>query len=145
MTGKVLLEQDFKVEFELKNINPVYQQIRIRDKAFWSGVIMSVLAAVVLEILHSVLEVPWSHSTAGLMLVFIVSGILLCSATVRKVEFYTFTNRSGTPEFSIARPRKNKEVFDSFISNLVAAINNAQEIREQISETNRGETPCAGK
>ena len=113
-----------------KRVNPAYQQIWIRDSAFWGGLAMALLSAIVLEIMRGVWNVPWSNTTLGLMLGFIVTGIILCTATIRKVNFYTFTNLSGTPLFSIARSGKEKEAFKSFVSHIVGAANIAQSFSE---------------
>ncbi|MFC1634946.1 hypothetical protein ACFL5Z_08895 [Planctomycetota bacterium] len=130
VTGKILLQQDFKFELSLRNINPVYQQISVRDSSFWAGIIMSVISAIVLEALRSIWQVPWSNLILVLMLGFVVTGIILCLATIRKVEFYTFTNLSATPVLSIAKSKKDRNSFDAFISHLVTSIKETQDISE---------------
>ena len=130
ITGKILLQQDFKFELSLHNINPMHQQISVRDSSFWAGIIILVISAVVLEALRSIWQVPWSNPTLGLMLVFIVTGIILCIATIRKVEFYTFTNLSGTPVLSVAKSKKDRKSFDAFISHLVTSIKKTQDNNE---------------
>lgn len=127
ITGKVLLDREFDVEIELKNVSPVYQRIWQREKTFWGGVAISLLAAAALEILRTVWELPWSHPTSGLMAVFIMSGVLLCCATARKVEYYLFTNAAGASLFDVARAGKRKSEFDGFISQLVATINSLRQ------------------
>ena len=130
VTGKILLQQDFKFELSLRNINFAYHQVSVRDSNFWSGIIISVISAIVLEALRSIWHVPWSNLVPVLMLVFIVTGIILCIATIRKVEFYTFTNLSGTPVLSIARSNKDRKSFDAFISHLVTSIKKTQDNKE---------------
>jgi len=67
------------------------------------------------------------------MLGLVMTGIILCIATIRKVEFYTFINISGTPVLSIARPKKDRNYFDAFISHLVTSIKEVQNNNENQS------------
>lgn len=125
--GKVVLQQDFQMEIPLKNMNPLYQQIAQRDCSFWAGIYMMVIPGVILTALHSIWKVSWVNLASCLMLVFTVSGGVLCLATIKKVTHYTFTNLAGIPVLSIAKPKKTEEEFESFISDLIDSIKKAKD------------------
>lgn len=144
IAGKVSLEQDFTIEVKLKDVTPAYEEIWQRDKTFWAGLAMAGLSAIVLQILRDVLGLSWSHFTPGLMSVFVVSGLLLCCVTARKVEFYTFRNTSGVPLFSVARAGKSKSEFDQFISTIVATINSVHQNTKPRAEPDGAEEPVSG-
>ncbi len=134
--GKVFLQNDFDINIELKKLSPDYQKLRVREKAFWAGIWMVTIPLLLLEILTSVFSVTFANPIIGLMIVFPISGILLCVATFRKVEFYSFSNSSGIAVLDIARAGKDKEKFEAFVEQLIGCIkeskNNARQAGRQM-------------
>jgi len=124
--GKVFFEKDFDLTIELIKLNPVCQKLWIRDQMFWVGMLLTVIPAIVAEILVSAFGIEWSNKAVGLMFCLAISGVLLCLATVRKVEFFCFVNNQGIPTLTIARSGKQKKDFDSFIEKLVSSIKDAR-------------------
>lgn len=136
--GKDFLEKDFDLTIELVTLSPLCQKLWIRDKMFWAGIILVGIPAIMAKILMSAFGIEWSNEAVGLMFALAISGVLLCLATVRKVEFCSFSNNHGIPTLAIAKSGKQKEDFGTFIERLVSAIKNVREGAEQIPETDSG-------
>lgn len=132
--GKAYLKNDFIVDVELKNLDPHYSQIRVRDSGFWAGVWIILGAVMMAEILSRVFHVDLTNPVLGFFATLPIAGLLLCIVTFRKIECYSFINTSGVLALTIARSRKNSQAFDTFIAQLIGFIN-ALKTQEQNSPT----------
>ncbi len=122
VTGKVFLRNEFDVTFELKNLNPIHQKIKVRNNNFLAGLGMSSVSAILLLILVSVFHVKFDSLVFVIISCAIVAGLLFCASTIKKVEYYRFTNLSDINVLDIARTGKDRQKFDEFITQLVDAI-----------------------
>jgi hypothetical protein len=120
--GKTFLISDFDISVKLKDLDPNYQRLRVREKAFVSGIWLIIVPLITAEILHSAFKVSFENPVMGLMFCFSVCGAVTCVATFRKVEFYQFKNSSGIAVLDIARSGKDKKHFDKFVEQLVSCI-----------------------
>jgi len=126
--GKVFLQNEFDVTIGLKDLNPDYQKLKAREKSFWAGLWVALVPAILLEILVSVFHITFVNPVFGLMICLVVTGLLLCAVTVKKVEYYRFTNSSGIHVLDIARVGKDKQKFDGFIICIVDSTRKAKAI-----------------
>jgi hypothetical protein len=116
---------------KLKDLDPNYEKLRVREKAFWSGIGLIIIPLVIAEILSSAFKVPFENPVMGLMLCFAVCGAVTCVVTFRKVEFYLFKNSSGIAVLDIARSGKNKNHFETFVEQVVSHIKHLEKAGEQ--------------
>jgi len=81
ISGKIFLQNEFEVAFELKDLNPDYQKLKLRDKSFWAGLWVALVPAILLQILISVFHMKFDNPVFGLMIGLVVTGLLLCAVT----------------------------------------------------------------
>lgn len=133
VAGKVFLQNEFDIVLQLNTINPDFSIIRIRDKAFWSGIWLMLGASLVHALLTTVFGVTYEYKVLGAFIVIGLAGAVLCLATFRKIEFYSFKNLAGITVLDIARSGSEKSKFDSFIKKLVHAIDQSKQVAEPVA------------
>jgi hypothetical protein len=121
--GKVFLQKDFDVNIELKNLNPNYEKVKIREKGFMAGMYLIILPLIIKFILISAFNVKIDNPAIGFMVILAISGGILCIATFRKIEFYVFKNSFGVNILDIARSGKEKHNFDKYVEQIILCVN----------------------
>lgn len=120
--GKKYLQNDFEYTIDLKDLKVEHQIIKNRDGTFWGGILCAFFAFIAMNILSSAFSITFENSVMGMLLVVLISGVLLCIVTFKKIEFYQFQNHNGVVLFDIGRSGKEKHNFDNFVSKLVENI-----------------------
>jgi hypothetical protein len=123
--GSVQLSSDFDVSIPLTALNPNPMRIRTRNKAFWSGLWMLLLAVVLDTVLVSSFHIPSESFSVGLIGCIGMGGFVLMLATARKVEFVSFANVTGVQVLGFARSGPDARDFDSFVERIRINISNA--------------------
>ena len=123
--GSAQLSSEFETSIPLATLNPTPMRIRIRNKAFWSGLWM-LLGTVVLDtVLVSSFHVPPESFSVGLIGCIGMGGFVLMLATARKVEFISFTSTAGVHVLDLARSGPDARNLDSFVELVSTNISNA--------------------
>ncbi len=131
VTGKVFLKSDFDTTIQLARLNPDYSRLRIREAGFMAGVWLILISLLLSGILIAGFKFPVEHPLVLLVLIQPVAGLVLCLATLRKVDFARFQNDDGIVVLDVARAGKTRSAFDPFIKALVDTIRKTKEIAEQ--------------
>ena len=123
--GSVQLTSEFEISIPLAVLNPNPMRIRMRNKAFWSGLWMLLVAVVLDTVLVSSFHIPAESFSVGLIGGIGMGGGLLMLATARKVEFITFANIAGVHVLDFARSGPDAANLDSFVQLVRTTISNA--------------------
>ncbi len=127
--GSVQLVSEFETSIPLSTLvsNPTH--LRLRNKSFWHG-LWILLIAFVLEVL---LVTSFHVSPESFSLVLIgcigMSGLVLMLATARKIEFVVFANTTGVPILDFARSGPDKGKLDSFVHLVTNHISKAMVVK----------------
>jgi hypothetical protein len=131
VTGKVFLKSDFDTTIQLARLNPDYSRLRVRETGFMSGVCLILISLLLTGILIAGFKLPVEHPLVLLVIIQPVAGLVLCLATLRKVDFARFQNDDGIVVLDVARAGKSKSGFDPFIEALADTIRKSKEVAEQ--------------
>lgn len=123
--GSAQLSTEFDTSVSLRALNPVPTRIRVRNKAFWSGLWMLIAAVVLDTILVSSFHIPPESFAVLLVGCMAMGGFVLMLATARKVEFISFTSTAGVHVLDFARSGPDARNLDSFVELVTTNISNA--------------------
>ena len=123
--GSIQLSSEFETSIPLTALNPNPMHVRIRNKAFWSGLWMLLVAVVLDTVLVSSFHIPPESFSVGLIGCIGMGGLVLMLATARKVEFITFVNIAGVHVLDFARSGPDVRNLDSFVQLVSTNISNA--------------------
>ncbi len=119
---KLTLGTDCEGSIPLQLLDPNYDRMHHRNPIIIGGMIFAVIGFATASVLNAAFSVSLLNPGLVLMLVIGGTGLALCAATWRKVEFIRFRGPSGTSILDIARAGPNAERFDSFVAALVRQI-----------------------
>lgn len=120
--GKQTFQSDFESRIPLVSLDPNFDRIGIRNRAFTTGLWMALVSLVTCSILITGLKMSYFDLAPGLVLMIGVTGLLFSAATYRKVEFLRFKNREGMTLLDVARSGSQAAQFDSFVDALIKQI-----------------------
>jgi hypothetical protein len=123
--GTTTFTSDFEVSVPLARIDPDFARLRLRNKNFWMGVWIMVVAWVLASIVGEVTDK--AYHVVGILVGIGLVGILIAAATARKVEWVQFKTDGGVVAFDLARAGKEKNRLDSFVETLLAQISIAKD------------------
>ncbi len=110
--GKQMLGDEFETSIALSTLTPFASRLRTRDRGFWQGIVMTIVAAGLLQSGTLAITSYWG----GLSAVMVIAGILLSLATARKIEWVQITSHAGVVTVNIARCGPDKAKFESFVA-----------------------------
>jgi hypothetical protein len=116
--GRQTFGAEFETTIPLYTLSPALSHLRTRDRGFWSGIVMILIAISLLQSGALLITSYWG----GLAAVMVVAGALLSIATARKVEWVQISSRAGFLSVTIARAGPDKSTFDKFINSLLEQI-----------------------
>jgi hypothetical protein len=116
--GKQSFGAEFETTIPLNTLSPTVSHLRTRDRGFWSGIVMILIAISLLQSGALAITSYWG----GLTAVMVVAGALLSIATARKIEWVQISSRAGLVSVNIARVGPDKITFDKFVSSLLEQI-----------------------
>lgn len=120
--GSSTFASDFEARVPLASLDANYARLRVRHPACLVGAGGAIFACVVRELLVGPLQLPWFDERSGFATALVVSGLVLCLATIRKVEFVRFTTQSGVVALDVARAGPDRAHFDEFVGAVVRQI-----------------------
>ena len=120
--GSSLLGTDFDTTIALGQLQPRVTTLRVRNRAWGSGLLMASLSFFGWAILVLQFELEWSSFAPVLCAGLCIAGLLLVLATARKVEFARFEFSAGVPLLDIARSGADAGTFDEFVDRLLQQI-----------------------
>lgn len=116
--GKEAFGAEFETTIPLNTLSPIVSHLRTRDRGFWSGLAMILIAISLLQSGALTITSYWG----GLTAVMVVAGALLSIATARKIEWIQISSHAGLVSVNIARVGPDKSKFDQFFSSLLEQI-----------------------
>ena len=116
--GKQTFGAEFETTIPLSTLTPTISHLRTRDRGFWSGLVMILIAVSLLQSGALSINSYWG----GLTAVMVVAGALLSITTARKIEWVQIISHAGLISINIARAGPDKENFDKFVDSLLEHI-----------------------
>jgi hypothetical protein len=123
--GKHTFKSEFEIAVPLRILVPSVVRTRARNKAFFSGLWLTIGSLMVAYIVESISQKDASEAIIYLCILSGV-GVLLSVVTARKVEWAQFISDAGIIALNVARAGKQTDKFDSFVEALVAQIRMAK-------------------
>ena len=127
--GIISTRGDFELTLDLKDLNPDYSVMRLREKNWLAGLWMVLIPLFALPVLLSRYKMTIEDFPVVISVVMAVSGAIMILVMSKKVEFYRFSNSSDIVVLDVARSGSEKEKFDDFIEKLIACINESKTVR----------------
>ena len=118
VAGSRTFQSNVDTTIPLSRIDPRVIRMHVRHGSFWAGLCLAVVGFFGYEILTAGFKLNPFEFPAGLPLGLGVTGIALCLATARKVEFARFESDAGVAVLDIARAGPDRAKFDEFVSKL---------------------------
>ena len=122
VSGKVTLKSDFETTLPLSSLAPLFERSNVRNAGFIGGLYLALIGFVICTALVSGFHMSFENITVVLFLGFGITGLVLMTATYKKVEFLRFKNHGGVGVLDLARAGKDAAQLDAFIEALVKQI-----------------------
>ncbi len=119
VTGAATLQSRVDTTIPLSRIHPQVIKLWVRNRVFWVGTWIATIGLISATLLVKGFNVdPFSYAPGALGVIG-MSGIALCLATARMVEFARFESDAGVAVLDIARQGPDVERFDQFIEQVL--------------------------
>ena len=124
--GTATFQSDIDTTIPLADIQPRIIRLRIRHRAFWTGLWITIGGTLGFITLVAGFQLDPMGLAPGLLGCIGAGGVLTSLATLRKVEFARFESKAGVAVLDVARAGPDKGSYDEFVARIMEQIEASQ-------------------